>query len=562
VVTRHAIWQAGLAILGIALVFAILFQLAASQVTVVQPAEGGVYVEGVLGYASLINPVLTSGSAQTNTVSDDVAALAFEGLTALDDKGRVSPALATGWEATEGGTVFEFQLRRGVSWHDGAPFTAADVVFTIQAIQDPQFQGDPALQALWRSVTVEQVDDFAVRFALTEPFPSFLYYTTIGLLPAHLLSDVPAADLPATAFSTSQPIGTGLFMVESVSPERVVLVANPTYWGRKPFLERVEFWSFGDEDALLASYERGEIDAFRPSRSRSLSELARLAGLQLFSSEQAGYDAIFLNLKREAAPFFQTLEVRQAMLYSLDRQVLIDTVLGGQGLVADSPLPPMLWAHDPAVRQYTYDPVRAAGLLDASGWLDSNGDRIRDKGETPFRFELLTGPGLTMARMAAEVAQQWRAIGIDATVRQVGADELPALVRIRDFDAILTEVTLSGDPDPYPLWHSTQASQSGQNISGFSNEQADLAMEEARTTADPERQAAAYATFQQIFAEQVPALLLYYPIYTYAVDSRVHGVQLSPVLRSSDRFRTVADWYKQTAATVITGGAELDNPQK
>ena len=532
-----------------------------SQVTVVQPAAGGVYVEGVLGYASLINPILTSGSAQTNTVSEDVAALVFEGLTALDDKGRVSPALATGWEATEGDTVFEFQLRRGVSWHDGAPFTAADVVFTIQAIQDPQFQGDPALHALWRSVTVERVDDFTVRFTLTEPFPSFVYYTTIGLLPAHLLSDVPAADLPSTAFSTSQPIGTGLFTVDSVSPERVVLVANPTYWGGKPFLERVEFWSFGDEDALLASYERGEIDAFRPSRSRSMSELAPLAGLQLFSSEQAGYGAIFLNLKREAAPFFQILEVRQAMLYSLDRQALIDTVLGGQGLVADSPLPPMLWAHDPAVRQYTYDPERAAGLLDASGWLDSDGDRIRDRGGTPFRFELLTGPGLTMARMAAEIARQWRAMGLDATVRQVSADELPALVRSRDFDAILTEVTLSGDPDPYPLWHSTQASQSGQNISGFANEQADLAMEEARTTADPERQAAAYSTFQQIFAEQVPALLLYYPIYTYAVDSQVHGVQLSPVLRSSDRFRTIADWYKETAATVITG-AELDNPQK
>jgi peptide/nickel transport system substrate-binding protein len=561
-VTRHVVWQIGLAILGIALVFAVLFQLAAGQVTVVQPAVGGVFVEGVLGYASLINPILTSGSAQTNTVSEDVAALVFEGLTALDDRGRVSPALATGWETTEGGSVFEFQLRRGVSWHDGAPFTAADVVFTIQAIQDPQFQGDPALHALWRSVTVERVDDFTVRFALTEPFPSFLYYTTIGLLPAHLLSDVPAADLPATAFSTSQPTGTGLFMVDSVSPERVVLVANPTYWGRKPFLERVEFWSFGDEDAVLASYERGEIDAFRPSRSKSLSELAQLAGLQLFSSEQAGYSAIFLNLTREAAPFFQVLEVRQAMLYSLDRQALVDTVLGGQGLVADSPLPPMLWAYDPAVRQYTYDPERAAGLLDASGWLDSDGDRIRDKGGTPLRFELLTGPGLTMGRMADEIAQKWRAMGLDVSVRQVSAEELPALVRNRDFDSMLTEVTLSGDPDPYPLWHSTQAGQLGQNISGFANEQADLAMEEARTTADAERQAAAYATFQQIFAEQVPALLLYYPIYTYAVDSQVHGVQLPPVLRSSDRFRTVADWYKETAATVITGGAGLDNPQK
>ena len=558
--TRHAVWQIGLTILGIALVFAILFQLAAGQVTVVQPAAGGIYVEGVLGSASLINPILTSGGAQTNSLSEDAVALVFEGLTALDEKGRVSPALATGWEATGGDTVFEFQLRRGVSWHDDAPFTAADVVFRIQAIQDPQFQGDPALHALWRSVTVERVDDFTVRFTLTEPFPSFLYYTTIGLLPAHLLSDVPAADLPSTAFSTGQPVGTGVFMLDSVSPERVVLAANPAYWGSKSFLERVEFWSFGDEDALLASYERGEIDAFRVSRSRNPSDLARLANLQLFSSEQAGYGAVFLNLKREAAPFFQQLEVRQAMLYGTDRQALIDTALNGQGLVAGSPLPSMLWAYDPAVRQYAYDPERAAGLLDASGWSDSDGDRIRDSGGTPFRFSLLTGPGLTMARIADGLAQQWQAIGLDVTVRQVSAEELPVLVRSRGFDAILAEVTLSGDPDPYPLWHSTQATQPGQNITGFANEQADLAMEEARTSADPEQQSAAYATFQQIFAEQVPALLLYYPIYTYAVDAQVHGVQLAPVLRASDRFRTVADWYKETAASVVTGGAGLDKP--
>jgi peptide/nickel transport system substrate-binding protein len=556
-VTRHAAWQIGIAILGIALVFGILLQLAAGQITVEQPITGGVFVEGALGLPSVINPILTWGGAQTTSLSEDVVALVFEGLTALDDKGRVSPALASTWEASEGGAVFEFQLRRDVYWHDGVPFTAADVVFTIQAIQDPQFQGDPALQALWRSVTVDRVDDFTVRFTLTEPFPSFLYYTTIGLLPAHLLSDVPAADLPTDQFSTQQAIGTGPFRVASVSPERVVLEANPAYWGRKPFLAGVEFWSFGDEDALLASYGRGEIDGFHVSRSKSPSELAWLEDLQLFSSEQAGYGAVFLNLTRETVPFFQQPEVRQAMLYGLDRQALIGGVLGGQGMVADSPIPPMLWAYDPTVRQYAHDPERAAGLLDAAGWSDSDGDRVRDSGGVAFRFVLLTGQGLANGRMAEALAAQWQASGLDVTVRQAAADELIALIRNRDFDALLTEVTLSGDPDPYALWHSTQATQQGQNISGFANEQADLAMEEARTTSELEQQSAAYASFQQAFAEQVPALLLYYPIYTYAVDSRVQGVQLAPVLDPSDRFRTIADWYLETS-TMVTGSTELD----
>ncbi len=558
--TRHVIWQSGLALLGISLVFAILFQLAASQVTVVQPQAGGVYVEGVLGYATLVNPILAHGGGQANAVSEDVSALVFEGLTRLDDKQRPVPALAKSWEVNDDGSVFEFQLREDVSWHDGAPFTAADVVFTIQAIQDPGFQGDPALQTLWRAVAVERVSDYTVRFALTEPFPSFLYYTTIGLLPAHILSDVPAAALPSSEFSTSRPIGTGPYQLESLSPERIVLVANAGYWGQTPFLKQVELWSFGDEDALLASYERGEIDGFQVANATSLPDMAKLEGLQLLSAEQAGFGAVFLNLARETAPYFQVPEIRQAMLYGLDRQALVDTAMGGQGLVASSPLPPMLWAHDSNVRQYGYDPVRAAGLLDASGWLDSDGDRIRDQGGRAFSFELLTGPGLAAERMADAIVEQWEAIGLQITIRQASADELDALIRSRDFDAVLTDVTLSADPDPYPLWHSTQASPPGQNISGFADEVADLAMEEARTTVDKEVQAAAYSAFQQEFAEQVPALLLYYPVTTYAVDTRVQGVQLASLLRASDRFRNIADWYRETAERVVTGDSKLDNP--
>ena len=559
-VTRHIVGPAGLALLGIALVFAILFQFAANQTTVVQPQAGGVYIEGVLGYASIVNPILTYGSGQANSVSEDVASLIFEGLTRLDDRQRPAPALASNWVTNDDGSVFEFQLRAGVSWHDGAPFTADDVLFTVQAIQDPQFQGDPALQALWRSVVAERVDDYRVRFVLEEPFPSFLYYTSIGLLPAHLLSDIPAAGLPSSEFSTGRPVGTGPFRLASISPDRVVLVANETYWGQRPYLAQVELWSFGDEDSLLASYGRGEIDGFRVTSAAALLQAAQLDGLHLLSAERAGYGAVFLNLASESAPFFQVLEVRQAMLYALDRQAMIDYALAGQGLVASSPLPPMLWAHDSTVRQYGYDPVRAAGLLDSSGWLDSDGDRVRDQPERPLSFELLTGSDLAAQRLGEQLAQAWGAIGIQVIIRQAAPDEMEALLRSRDFDAVLTEVALSADPDPYPLWHSTQAALPGQNITAFSDELADLAMEEARTSSDADQQAAAYGAFQQQFAEQVPALLLYYPVTTYAVDSRVQGVQLGPVQRASDRFRNLAGWYREVTEKVVIGDSQLDSP--
>jgi peptide/nickel transport system substrate-binding protein len=562
-VTRHIVWQAILAILGIALVFIILFRLVSTtppEIVAVQvPAAGGTYIEGVLGYFEKINPILAPPMVPANPVDQDLSTLVFDGLTVLDDAGLVSPALATEWQISEDGTVYEFRLRQDVLWHDGAPFTAADVAFTVQAMQDPDYQGDPNLSELWRNVTVEQLDTHTVRFTLEEFFPSFLQYTTIGMLPAHVLSNVPAADLPSHDFSTRRPVGTGMFMVESVSADRIVLVANPHYWGSRPYLEGVEFWFYADWDGLLEDYARGEIQGFHPPELWNLATLVGIPSLNLYSAQSAGYGLVYLNLTHESLPFFQVKEVRQALLYALDRQALIDEVLTGHGLVADSPIPPITWAYDPSVRQYGYDPERSIGLLDAAGWMDSDGDLIRDKDGLELAFTLLTSDDETMVQMGEGMVRQWRAVGVDASIRSVSNEAAIASVRNRDFDATFVEIELTADPDPYPLWHSTQV-EAGQNFSGFASDEADTVMEEARLTVDPEQRAELYANFQQIFAEEIPSLLIYYPIYAYAVDVKVRDVQLSPLLHTSDRFRNIQDWYIQTEEVVVTENSELDKP--
>jgi peptide/nickel transport system substrate-binding protein len=557
-VTQRLAWQTVLALLGIILTSIILALSVPEVTTVERPAVGGTYIEGVLGYSEAINPILAPLVVQANAVDQDLSALVFNGLTSFDETGQISPCLALEWEVSEDGTVYEFKLRQDVTWHDGAPFTSSDVAFTVQAMQDPNYQGAPALGELWRNVTVELPDDYTVRFTLDEPFPSFLYYTTIGLLPAHLLSDVPAGELPQHEFSTEHPVGTGMFMVESVSPDQVVLVANPDFWGRAPFLDQVEFWFFGDWENLMVSYERGEIHGFHPSNQDQLSLLRQMPTLQLYSAQLAGYGLVYLNLDREEDPFFQNKEIRQALLYGLDRQSLIDTSLDGQGLIADSPIPSMSWAYDPSVRQYSYDPERAIGLLDASGWVDTDGDLIRDQDGVPLAFTLLASEDPAQTAMAQAMARQWRAIGVDASVRPVGAGLVPNYIRPRHFDAVLIEVVLTADPDPYPWWHSTQIGSQGLNFAGFANEEADVLMEEIRSSIDPQRRMELFHAFQQLFAEEVPSLLIYYPIYTYAVDTQVKQVQLSPLLHASDRFRNIADWYVETEEIVVSEENELD----
>ncbi len=559
--TRHIFWQAVLAAAGIALVFFLLFQMVSDEppppeTAVEVPVRGGTYIEGTLGYSEVINPVLAPRMVQANRVDQDLSALVFDGLTSLDYSGRITPSLAVEWQVSEDGTFYEFRLRSDVRWHDGAPFTSADVAFTVQEIQDPGYQGDPSLADLWRTVRVETPDNETVRFELTEPFPSFINYTTVGLLPSHLLGSVPAEELPEDEFSTTRPVGTGMFRVESVSPDRVVLAANEDYWGPKPFLEGVEFWFYAEWAGLLADYEQGEIHGFHPPQISYLPSLAAMAELPLYSAPRAGYGIVILNLTRETSLFFQELEVRQGLLYALDRQMLIDTGLFGQGLVAHSPIAPMSWAYDPAVRQYGYDPERSIGLLDAAGWMDSDADRTRDKQGADLAFTLLTSDDPILTTLAEEMARQWRAVGVEVEVVSRSSEAVNEAVRSRDFDAALVQVDLTADPDPYPLWHSTQA-ESGQNFSGYASEEADVVMEEIRSTTDVDELARLYSAFQNIFAEEVPSLLIYSPIYTYAVDAGVRDVQLSPLFYDSDRFRNIEDWYMQTEA-VVTGENEFD----
>ncbi len=560
--TRHVLWQAALVLVGLVLVFLVIFQLASTSppevVSIEVRAPGGSYVEGVLGFWDTLNPIYSAPMVADNRIDQDLSNLVFDGLTRRDEKGRLAPALARDWTVSGDGTQYEFNLREDVHWQDGAPFTSTDVAFTIQAIQDPGYQGETSLADLWRNVTVEPLDTYTVRFTLVEPFPSFLQYTVIGVLPAHLLSAVDAADLPYHTFTTSNPVGTGMFRVEDVSADRIVLVANPGYWGTKPYLERLEFWFYSDWDGLLEDYRQGAIQGLHPPDLEELAELEGLPGLEFYSAQSAGYALVYLNLMDETLPFFEQKEVRQALLYALDRQGLVDHVLGGQGLVADSPILPTTWAYDSGVRPYAYDPERAIGLLHAAGWVDSDGDLIRDQEGIELAFTLLTSDDPQMVRMAERMSQQWRAVGVDATIRAVSSEAAIHFVRNRNFDAALVEIELTSDPDPYPLWHSTQA-ESGQNFAGFANEEADLVMEEARRTVDPARRLELYSAFQRIFSEEVPSLLIYYPIYVYAVDSQVHGVQLSPMLHTSDRFRNIYDWYYvRTDEIVVSENDALD----
>lgn len=559
--SKHFRWQVVITLLGIVLLGALLAYLTFTFATVIVPGGGGTYVEGLAGNAQYINPIL----CQYNQVDRELCSLIFNGLTRLNERGEAIPDLAERWEISDDGLVYTFYLRRDVLWHDEVPFSADDVVFTVEAMQDPGYRGATYLAELWRSVEITRVGSHTIKFTLSEPCAPFLDYTAIGILPAHLLAEVPAELLPNDPFNR-HPTGTGLFQLEEVTVEHALLQANPLFYGPHPYLNKIEFRFYPNHESVLDAYERGEVQGISRVLPQDLPEVVEAnSGLQFFSARWPGYTLILLNLQDPELPFFQDKLVRQALLYAIDRQELVDRVLKGQGLVAHSPVLPETWAYDNSVVEYEYNPQRAEDSLNEAGWRvpdllaiagDANNNdeegngSAREKEGVKLAFTLLTDDDPLHVELAREIARQWEAVGVKATPRAIGPGLVSEYLIPREFEALLIDLELHGDPDPYPLWHSSQANAEGQNYAGFISYEVDRLLEEARCTTDSGKRAELYCRFQEIFVDEVPSLLLYYPIYTYAVDEKVQGVQLGPMGDPSDRFRNVTEWYIVTRRVV------------
>jgi peptide/nickel transport system substrate-binding protein len=251
--------------------------------------------------------------------------------------------------------------------------------------------------------------------------------------------------------------------------------------------------------------------------------------------------------------FFQDRLVRRALQQGLDRTLLIEEVLDGQARPLDSPIVGDLWAHEGDPDAYAFDPARAALLLNAAGWdLDEAG---RTKDGTPLRFSLAASDDPVQVELAQEIARQWGELGIQADVQVSGASQFVEGVLLpREFEAALVSIDPGPDPDPYPFWHSTQALGEGRNLAGFADATVDQLLEGGREAPSVAQRAADYRSFQEIFAEEVPALLLHTPTYQYVVSSGLRGLSPGLLTSLSARFDDVHLWYVETEANADDDG--------
>ena len=513
-----------------------------------EPTSGGIFTEALIGSFGRLNPLLDLD----NPADREIDRLLFSSLIKFDSRGIPLPDLAESWGVSADGTIYNITLRNTATWHDDVPVTSDDILFTINYLRS-EFSSYPTdVRNLWDQVEITRLDDKNIKFTLPEPFAPFLDYLTFGVLPKHLLETVSADQLAAADYNLA-PIGSGPYKFDHLTIEEgkitgVVLTASKNYYGQIPFIDQIVYRYYTSEESANAAYTQGEVLGISQILANDISTTCSDPNISCYSSRMPRVSMILLNLGNNEVPFLQDKKIRRALMSGLNRQWIADTLLEGQAVVADSPILPLTWAYYDAIEHIGYDPEIAVADLKNSGYVLPADGTVRSKDNVPLSFTMVYPEDSLHTQIAQAIQQNLNEIGVEVKLQPVSYESLFNDYLIpRTYQAALVDLDLtrSYDPDPYPFWHQAEIT-GGQNYSQWDNRTASEYLEQARVIADPNIRTRLYRNFQVIFGRELPALLLYYPIFTYGVDQRVQGVQAVPLFEPADRFNGISSWYLVT----------------
>lgn len=559
------------------------------------PQSGGEYSEAMVGQPKLVNPIF----APANDIDADLAPLLYSGLFRRGKNQKLIPDLAASYSISDDQRVYDINLRQDVTWTDGEKLDADDVVFTFKTIQNPEVNSP--LYPAFQGAAVEKIDDYSVRFSLKEPFVSFLYGLTAGIIPEHIFGEIQPTNLrlakenlqPKT---TSGPWRFLKLVKENTDIAAYVLERNENFYGAEPWIKTVSFHFYRDQDEAAEAVRAKEVMAasFLPNAA-----VQKIAGrnLTVYKMRLPQYAALFFNQTQQ--PLLKEADVRRALAMAIEKKSLVNQAIADAGETIDSPILPGTLGYYPEIKKISFNIDEANKLLDAKWPRLTPEEYFKTRKETVFKIraeELKNSPeyaansstlladletqvaretrdemneGQTFYRQdkeknplhlaistadtpeyrqAAEtIAKFWRAIGVPTAVflfdsRQINNEVL----RERNYEILLYGEILGDDPDPYPFWHSSQISYPGLNLAMFADRNADKMLEEARTIKDEARREKLYRDFQDILAKDLPAIFLYAPTHLFVADKRLKGVELYRIFNPPERYNNLNDWYIKT----------------
>ncbi|MDH3735251.1 MAG: ABC transporter substrate-binding protein [Gemmatimonadota bacterium] len=463
----------------------------------------------VLGYAGelqTLNPLISTDQ----NANELIYALLFTPLVTYDEAFRVRPWLASSWEIDETGVTFD--LRDDVVWHDGRPVTAEDVKFTFDTAKNPAVASPLGSVYLANVSTATVESPYRIRFEFAElqaePLENFFWPP----VPRHLLEGVPAEEIAAHPFGR-QPVGSGPYTFDSWTVGQGLEFRSreqfPAALGGPAEIGRVSYRIVPEPTTRLGQLRRGEIHVDGPIAPRDADRVSSDPDVDVIAFPWRQFTYIGWNTLR---PPFEEPETRRALAMSIDRGELLEAILLGRGRPASSVVPP--WhPYDPGLEPLPYDPAAAAALLEAAGWVDADGDGVRERDGVPMSFELVASSRNPVFGDLIQVIQaQLADVGIEVRPRLLEWQTVLGMHRSRDFDAVLTNWVLDNfRVDPRPLFHSSQVAIDGSaNRGSYRNPVADSLMDLGARTLDPEAAARIWRDFAGILQRDQPITLLFW----------------------------------------------------
>ncbi len=527
----------------IATVSALLLLTRIHQTFLVEiPAEGGSFVEGLIGNPRFINPILA-----ISDTDKDIGALVYSGLLRAMPDGTYRNDLAENLSVSEDGLVYDITIKENAFFHDGTPVTSDDIIFTIEKSLDPIIKSPK--RANWEGVTIEKIGTKSLKFTLKKPFAPFMDALTIGILPKHIWESASSEEFPFSEWNVT-PIGSGPYKVSTTKrnsagiPSSISLTSWEKHNDGKPYIKSITFKFFQNEKSLLDAYDAGEIDSIARISKEAAATMSQKRNL-LVSSMPRVFGAFF---NQNVAPVFLNKEVRKSLSILAPKDKIVNEVLLGFGSVALGPTP----LQKRTAEENAPDRLEEAKeILAKAGWKIDEADGIlkkKTKSETTsLSFTISTADTPELKQTAEILKEAWQKLGARIDIKVFEASDLNQnVIRPRKYDVLLFGEVIKNENDLYSFWHSSERNDPGLNIPLYANITADKLLEEMRSEQDKDKRREKLGLLTEEIDEDIPAIFLFVPSTLYLPSPNIKNISLPTVGGPSERFASIHGWYIET----------------
>ena len=529
-------------------VSAVQWHISRSSFTTMTYASGGSYSEGVLGPLENLNPIFAKTSAEKSA-----AKLLFSSLYRYDSTGNIKTDLADGVKVNDKETEYTVKLKKNLKWSDGHDLTINDVIFTLKLLANPEVGAEISG---WRSIKFEKASEDSVKFILPASYSPFVHALTFPIVPEHALKDVKPSNLREHDFNKA-PISSGPFafrLLQNVtsdgSKKVLYLQSNGNYYGGTTKLDRLQLYVYPTQDDIVKSLRTREITG-TPELiySDQWAEVKSMYAAESHSLNNGVY-ALFNNNSQ----FLQSNPIRQALALSVDTGKLRQSLSLSTEELSGPILNKFLGKSS---QPLGYDTKKAKSLLDAEGWKVI--DNARQKENVKLKLNMVVLKNNNYEKAAQYLAQVWRnELNIEVDVKVIDPNDasqniLQTILQPRNFDVLIYELSLGGDPDVYAYWHSSQATNNGLNFSNYNNAVADDALESGRSKLSLKQRSDRYEKFANTWKTDAPAIALYQPKFDYIHIRSVRVLdEKTEVVNPVDRYVDVQYWAAEKQSVYKT----------